>query len=173
MVLAKDILLVDGYNIIHAWDSLKIIAETDSLENARLKLLEEMSNLQGFYQNEVIVVFDAHKIKKGQRKKLRFHNIEVVYTKDNETADHYIERVAANRAKNAKIRVATSDGLEQIIILAQGATRVSAKELEEELQQVKEKNRKKYIEKTKINNNRLEGHLSEAVLNWMEKKRRE
>lgn len=171
--MAKDILVIDGYNIIYGWEELKEIAEKDSLENARIKLIEEMSNLQGYYHNEIIVVFDAHKVKKGSRKKYRHANIQVIYTKDTETADHYIERLVAQEAKNAKIRVATSDGLEQIIILGHGATRVSAQELAEEVQLVKEQNKKKYLEKPKVNNNRLEGHLNEKVLRWMEKKRRE
>ncbi|PKM93460.1 MAG: RNA-binding protein [Firmicutes bacterium HGW-Firmicutes-1] len=173
MILAKELLLVDGYNIIHAWDSLRVIVETDCLENARTKLIEEMSNLQGYYHNEVIIVFDAHKVKRGQRKNQKHHNVEVVYTKDAETADHYIERIASLRSKATKVRVATSDGLEQIIILAQGATRVSARELQEEVRSIKENIRKKYIENIRLNNNRLEGHLDVAVLEWMEKKRRE
>ncbi len=171
--MAKELLLVDGYNIIHAWDSLRVIAEADCLENARIKLIEEMSNLQGTNQNEIIIVFDAHKVKRGQRKSNKHYNVEVVYTKDTETADHYIERIAAIRAKEMNVRVATSDGLEQIIILAQGAIRVSAKELEAEVRFNKENIRKKYIETVKLNNNRLEGHLDDAVLAWMEKKRRE
>ncbi len=171
--MAKDILVIDGYNIIYGWEELKELAEKDSLENARLKLLEEMSNLQGYCHNEIIVVFDAHKVKKGVRKKYKHTNIQVIYTKDTETADHYIERLVAQKAKDAKIRVATSDGLEQIIILGHGATRVSAQELAEEVKLVKEQNKKKYLEKPKVNNNRLEGHLNEKVLRWMEKKRRE
>lgn len=173
MILADELLLVDGYNIIHAWDNLRSIVEKDCLENARTKLIEEMSNLQGYNHNEIIIVFDAHKVKRGQRKINKHYNVEVVYTKNSETADHYIERIAAIRAKEAKVRVATSDGLEQIIILAQGATRVSAKELEEEVRSIKENFTKKYIEKIRLNNNRLEGHLDDAVLEWMEKKRRE
>lgn len=172
IVLAKEILIVDGYNIIHAWQQLKTIAETDSLESARIKLIDEMANLQGFYQNEVIIVFDGHKVKGGHRKINRHNNVQVVYTKALETADYFIERTANSKAKEANVRVATSDGLEQITIFTQGATRVSARELEEELKNIKKEIRNKYIEQ-KNNNNRLEGHLNDDILKWMEQKRRE
>lgn len=173
ITLAKEILLVDGYNIIHAWTHLKTIVETDSLESARVKLIDEMANLQGYYQNEVIIVFDGHKVKDGHRKINQHNNVQVVYTKAFETADHFIERTTNKKAKNAKVRVATSDRLEQITILAQGATRVSARELYEELKNINKEIRVKYIEQNRINNNRLEGLLNDDILEWMEHKRRE
>ena len=170
--VTKEFMLVDGYNIIHAWGELKCIAEEDNLEEARNKLLEIMSNYQGYKKIEVIVVFDAHKVKGSTRKIYRYHNIDVVYTKEAETADHFIERIAHEIGRDYKVKVATSDGLEQIIILGKGATRVSARELHEEVKKMKKDIRKKYINKIEMNNNRLEGHLDKEVVKWMEMMRR-
>jgi predicted RNA-binding protein with PIN domain len=165
-------LLVDGYNIIHGWDNLKKIVENDSLENARLKLLDEMCNYQGYNNKEVIVVFDAHKVKGSTRSITKYNNIHVVYTKEAETADNYIEKVASNISTRYNVKVATSDGLEQTIILGKGATRLSARELFEEVQALKKDMRSKYIVKNEVKNNRLEGHLKQEVIDWMEKMRR-
>lgn len=168
----KEFLLVDGYNIIHAWNELKQIVEESSLEQARIKLLDIMANYQGYKKIVVIVVFDAHKVKGNTRKIFRYNNIDVVYTKEAETADHYIEKVAHELGKDFKIKVATSDGLEQTIILGKGATRLSARELELEVKQMNKQIRKKYIEKNEVKNNRLEGFLNSEVIKWMEKMRR-
>ncbi|MBR5372499.1 MAG: NYN domain-containing protein, partial [Oscillospiraceae bacterium] len=128
-------LLVDGYNIIFAWDSLKELARTD-LEHARVRLISMLQNYQGYRQCEVILVFDAYKIKGHGTEVEQTGNISVVYTKEAETADAYIERVSKTLLPENRVRVATSDGLEQLIILGNGAIRVSAREFEAEMRAV-------------------------------------
>lgn len=120
-------LLVDGYNIIFAWDELKEIAR-NSLEAARDRLIDILCNYQGFKQCELILVFDAYKVKGNTGSVEKIHNINVVYTKEAETADMYIEKTTHELGKKHRVRVATSDSLEQIIILGNGATRISANE---------------------------------------------
>ena len=128
-------LLVDGYNIIFGWDSLKELSK-DNLDLARNSLINTMCNYQGFKQCEVIVVFDAYKMKNPARTVEKIHNISVVYTKEAETADMYIEKVTHEIGKKHRVRVATSDNLEQIIILGNGAYRISASEFEKEVKAV-------------------------------------
>ncbi len=130
-------LLVDGYNIIFAWDELKAIAR-DSLDSARQRLIDILSNYQGFKKCRMIVVFDAYKVKGGKEHVTEEHGVSIVYTKEAETADMYIERVTHKLCKDARVRVATSDGLEQIIILGNGACRVSASEFRREIAQTEE-----------------------------------
>lgn len=124
----KPCLLVDGYNIIHAWPKLKEIADTD-LYNARNELINYMNNYQGFKNNLLILVFDAYRVKENPGKICKQDNIYVVYTKESETADSYIERVTHDLSKHYQITVATSDGMEQLIIMGNGARRMSAREL--------------------------------------------
>ena len=130
-------LLVDGYNIIFAWDELKAIAQ-GSLESARQRLIDILSNYQGFRKCRMIVVFDAYRVKGGKEHVTQEHGVSIVYTKEAETADMYIERVTHQLCKDARVRVATSDGLEQIIILGNGACRVSAEEFRREITQTEE-----------------------------------
>ncbi len=127
-----DYLLVDGYNVIHAWDSLKQYLP-DHLELARKQLSDRLCNYQGFRQCRVILVFDAYQVKGGREHVEQYHNIHIVYTKEAETADTYIERTTYELAKERRVRVVTSDGLEQRIILGNGACRVSAAEFEIEM----------------------------------------
>ena len=122
-------LLVDGYNIIFAWDELKEIADED-LDAARAELVKIMCNYQGYCGYEVIVVFDAYRVKGRHRDVERYYNINIVYTKESETADTYIERVSRELSRKHRVRVATSDGPEQMIIFGNGAMRISAAELE-------------------------------------------
>ena len=129
-------LLVDGYNIIFAWEELNELSK-DNLDAARGKLLDIMCNYQGFTQETVIVVFDAYKVKNGQRSIMQYNNISVVFTKEAETADMYIEKTVHKLAKNSRITVATSDGLEQMIIMGEGAVRMSARELREAIEKLK------------------------------------
>ena len=126
--------LVDGYNIIFAWEELKQTAR-DSLELARSQLIDRLRNYQGFRQCPVIVVFDAYKVKGNPGSVERFGDFSVVYTKEAETADMYIEKVTHELGRKHRVRVATSDGLEQIIILGHGALRVSAGSFQQEVQQ--------------------------------------
>ena len=129
-------LLVDGYNIIHAWDELKDMASTN-LEAARRMLMDILCNYQGFKKCIVILVFDAYRVKGNPGSVEHWNNIHVVYTKEAETADTYIERATYDLAKNHRVRVATSDNLEQLIILGHGAVRVSAREFREEIENAK------------------------------------
>ena len=121
----KEYLLVDGYNIIFAWDELAGRA-ADSLDIAREELIRRLCSYQGYSGCEVILVFDAYKVKKNPGTVEKFRNISVVYTKEAETADTYIERVSHELSKNHRVRVATSDGSEQMIILGSGALRIPA-----------------------------------------------
>lgn len=123
-----DYLLVDGYNIIFAWDELKKIA-AENLDAARGELARILCNFQGYTDWEIILVFDAYKIKGKHREVERHYNISIVYTKEAETADSFIERASHELAKTHRVRVATSDGAEQMIILGNGAMRMSAEEL--------------------------------------------
>ena len=131
----EDYLLVDGYNIIHAWDSLRAVARED-LDGARARLIDRLRNYQGWKKCKVIVVFDAYKVKGNPGSVEKAGEVYVVYTKEAETADMYIERTTYALAKEHRVRVATSDGLEQMIILGHGAVRMPAAELEFELNQV-------------------------------------
>ena len=126
-------LLVDGYNIIFAWEELKAVAQ-ESLDAARVLLTELLSNYQGYRGNRVILVFDAYKVKGGVEKIEKHNNITVVYTKEAETADAYIEKATYHLGKDNRVRVATSDGLVQVIILGHGALRVSASALRQEME---------------------------------------
>ena len=128
-------LLVDGYNIIFAWEELAELARTD-LDAARHRLIQILCNYQGYRRCELILVFDAYKVKGNPGSIERQHGIHVVYTKEAETADMYIEKVTHTLAKENRVRVATSDGLEQIIILGHGAVRVPARQFREEVEQV-------------------------------------
>lgn len=124
-------LLVDGYNVIFAWDNLNKLAES-SIDGARNALINILCNYQGYKKCEVIVVFDAYKVKGNHREIEKVNNITVVYTKEAETADMYIEKASLDLAKKHKVRVVTSDALEQVIILGNGALRVSSREFQAE-----------------------------------------
>ncbi|MDE6833476.1 MAG: TetM/TetW/TetO/TetS family tetracycline resistance ribosomal protection protein [Ruminococcus sp.] len=127
----KNYLLIDGYNIIFSWDELKTIAETN-LDTARSQLINMMCNYQGVTGYELILVFDAYRVKGKHREVEKYCNINIVYTNEAETADSYIEKVSHELSKNNRVRVATSDGLEQAIILGNGAMRISAREFHEQ-----------------------------------------
>lgn len=139
----KTFLLVDGYNVIFANDELKKTSG-DNLDLAREILTNRLCNYQGYAQCEVIIVFDAYKVKGGIGTVEKVGNINVVYTKESETADAYIEKVTHELAKKHRVRVATSDALEQIIILGNGALRLSASAFWEELENA-EKNIREFI----------------------------
>ena len=128
-------LLVDGYNIIFAWEELQTVAR-DSLDAARQLLMDLLSNYQGFRRCEVILVFDAYKVPRSLGEVVKYHNIYVVYTKEAETADAYIEKTTYELGKKHRVRVATSDGAEQLIILGHGALRLSASAFKAEVEQV-------------------------------------
>ena len=133
--IAPEYLLVDGYNIIFAWEELNALAR-DSLDAARHKLMDILCNYQGYQKCVLILVFDAYRVPGSPGSIQQYHNIHVVYTKEAETADMFIERVTHEIGKNRRVRVATSDGMEQIIILGHGALRVSARMFQEEVRTV-------------------------------------
>lgn len=135
---AENYLLVDGYNIIFAWEELKDLAKAN-LDAARGRLMDILCDYQGFTKCHLILVFDAYKVKGNPGEVGKYHNIHVVYTKEAETADMYIEKATKEIAPNHRVRVATSDGLEQLIIMGHGAMRVSAAEFYREVMDVKEK----------------------------------
>lgn len=130
-------LLVDGYNVIFSWDNLKKLADS-SIDGARNALINILCNYQGYKRCEVIVVFDAYKVKGNHREIEKVNNITVVYTKEAETADMYIEKASLDLAKKHKVRVVTSDELEQVIILGNGALRVSSREFQGEVKSAEE-----------------------------------
>lgn len=172
VILGREFLLVDGYNIIHAWNNLKSIAEY-SLESARLKLMDTLSNYQGFKNITVIVVFDGYLVKGNTGSINKYDDIFVVFTKEAETADRYIERTVNNLPREYMVRVATSDAVEQIIIMGKGAIRVSAREFEHEVKGIEKKIRTKYIENRPPKNNMLADNLDSETLEWFEKMRRQ
>ncbi len=138
-------LLVDGYNIIFAWEDLKELAKA-SIDGARGKLMDILCNYQGIRGCRLILVFDAYRVQGHDTELFDYHNIHVVYTKEAETADQYIEKFAYENGKKADITVATSDGLEQIIIRGQGCALLSARELKEEIQRASEEIRGTYMD---------------------------
>ena len=127
-----DYLLVDGYNVIFAWDELRRLAE-GSLDAARRRLMDILCNYAGYRRCVPILVFDAYKVRGGAREVERYHNLYVVYTREAETADMYIERATHELAKERRTRVVSSDGAEQVIVLGHGALRVSARAFAEEV----------------------------------------
>lgn len=129
-----EFLLVDGYNIIFAWEDLRELAQQD-LDAARTRLMDMLCNYAGFRRCQLILVFDAYRVRGNPGEVERYHNISVVYTKEAETADMYIEKATHRLAKNHRVRVATSDGLEQLIILGHGALRLSASSFREEVEE--------------------------------------
>lgn len=140
----KEYLLVDGYNIIFAWEDLKELSEIN-IEAARMKLMDILSNYQGYRKQTLILVFDAYKVPGNVGKVQKYHNIHVVYTKEAETADQYIEKTVQEIGKKYHVTVATSDALEQMIILGQGAQRISAKGLLEEILTVNQEIRREHL----------------------------
>ena len=130
-------LLVDGYNVIFSWEKLNKLSK-QSLDLARSQLADILCNYKGFCKCEVILVFDAYKVKGNRGEVEKYHNISIVYTKEAETADMYIEKVTHELAKTRRVRVVTSDNVEQLIILGGGALRVSAREFEKEVAEIEQ-----------------------------------
>ena len=161
-------LLVDGYNIIFAWEELNELAK-QSVDGARGKLMDILCNYQGMKKCEVILVFDAYRVQNHQTEILDYHNIHVVYTKEAETADQYIEKFAHQNASKYKITVATSDGIEQIIIRGQGCQLLSARELEAEVKAMETHIRTDYIEPGESRKTKLIDALNGQALQEIEK----
>jgi len=162
-------LLVDGYNIIFAWEELSELAKIN-IDSARDLLMDILCNYQGYKKVNLILVFDAYKVHGGQGAVLQYHNIHVVYTKEAETADQYIEKVTNELGKKHNVTVATSDRLEQMIVWGQGAKRLSANGLREEIEHInKEIKEKSEGLDQHSNGNSLLDYFSEEVLEAVKK----
>ena len=166
----KEYLLVDGYNIIFAWEDLNELSKIN-IESARNKLMDRLSNYQGYKKMTLILVFDAYKVKGNPGSIMKYHNIYVVYTKEAETADQYIEKTVHEIGRKYQVTVATSDALEQVIILGQGGNRLSAANLLEEVEEVEAEISKKVQKKTSKEKNYLFDHLDEEMADLMEEVR--
>lgn len=169
----RRILIVDGYNVINAWGSLKKKAE-DDLEQARETLISyilEYSKIKGY---EVYVVFDAYNVKGCDETHENHHGVNVIFTKENQTADSYIEMFISKLSKYDEVAVATSDYAEQQIVLGKGCTRISSRELIEGLNASKEEIRKSSLESVKKYNtmNRLENRIDSDIFDKLERIRR-
>ena len=154
--------LVDGYNVIFAWEELSDLAKV-SIAGAREKLQDIMCNYQGFRKCNLILVFDAYRVEGHEEEIVPYHNIHVVYTKEAETADSYIERTAHQIGRKYQVTVATSDGLEQIIIRGQGCAMMSARELKEEINRINQEIRRDYVEQFPGSKNYLFDYLPEDL----------
>jgi len=137
----KEFLIIDGYNVINAWSDLKVISE-GSLEEARNVLIDKMAEYQSYTGAQVIIVFDAYQVKSTKINKDKINNVEIVFTKKNQTADSYIEKKVEGLAKDKRniVKVVTSDLAEQQFILGSGGVRVLPRELEFQYGQMKKKN---------------------------------
>lgn len=155
----EDYLLVDGYNIIFAWADLKELAK-ENMDSARSKLLDYLSKYKSVRNCQIIVVFDAYRVQRHQEEIIEYDNIHIVYTREAQTADNFIERFAHDNRKKYNITVATSDGLEQIIIRGTGCAILSAGELKEEIDSANERVLLAYREKQPLNRNYLKDALS-------------
>lgn len=164
----KEYLLVDGYNIIFAWEDLKELAAVN-IDGAREKLMDILCNYQGFKKSTLILVFDACKVKGNPGSVETYHNIHVVYTKEAETADQYIEKTVHEIGRKYRVTVATSDQLEQVIILGQGGQRMSARELLEDVIEVSHQIRETARQKSSSEKNYLFDHLDEETATRMER----
>lgn len=164
----KEYLLVDGYNIIFAWEDLNELAAAN-IDGAREKLMDILCNYQGFKKCTLILVFDAYKVKGNPGSVETYHNIHVVYTKEAETADQYIEKTVHEIGRKYRVTVATSDQLEQVIILGQGGQRMSARELLEDVIEVSHQIRETARQKRSSEKNYLFDHLDEGTAARMER----
>ena len=160
-------LLVDGYNVIHAWEDLKELSK-DNFESARNKLMDILCNYQGYKKCTVILVFDAYKVEGCSVEVQKYHNIYVVYTKEAETADQYIEKVVHEIGRKYHVTVVTSDGIEQIVTLGQGGTLISAREFLQEVEIVRRQIQDDINERRDTSKNYLFHHLDEELASEME-----
>ena len=160
-------LLVDGYNVIFAWEDLKELAK-ENIEAARNKLMDVLCNYQGYKKCTLILVFDAYKVEGSWLEIQRYHNIHVVYTKEAETADQYIEKVVYEIGRKSHVTVATSDGIEQVITVGQGASLISARELEEEIKIMQKEIREEYLDRLPKGKNYLFDHMEPELADQME-----
>lgn len=165
----KEYLFIDGYNIINQWKTLRNYTET--IENSRNKLIEDLIEYKAYKGINVIVVFDAHLVKGSNEKKEIISGVEVVYTKEHETADSYIEKQIAKLGREEIVQVATSDNFIQQIVLARGGTRISAEEMFLEFNKTKEEIRRK-TDNIRHNTTKISNVLDSATLKKLENLRR-
>jgi predicted RNA-binding protein with PIN domain len=163
----EEFLLVDGYNIIYAWPELNELAD-DNMDGARMKLLEALSNYQGIRKSHIIVVFDAYRVQGHVEEVIQYHNIHMVYTREAQTADQYIEKFAYDNQKKYNITVATSDGLQQIIIRGAGSSLISARELKAEIESANERIKQEFEDRQGRERNYLINTLSREAKEQME-----
>lgn len=163
-------LLVDGYNVIFAWEDLKELAKVN-IEGARNKLMDVLCNYQGFKKCNLILVFDAYKVQGQELGVQKYHNIYVVYTKEAETADQYIEKVVHEIGRKYHVTVATSDNVEQVVTLGQGGKLLSARELRTEVEEVQRQIREEYLNRPQKGKNYLFDYLDEEISGQMEEVR--
>ena len=162
-----DFLLVDGYNVIFAWEDLRELAKVN-IEAARNKLTDILCNYQGFRKCTVILVFDAYKVDGYALEIQKYHNIHIVYTKEAETADQYIEKVVHHIGRKYHVTVVTSDGVEQVVTLGQGGTLISSREFREEVELVRRQIREEYESRRDRGKNYLFDHMDEKMQEDME-----
>jgi len=165
--IKEEYLLVDGYNIIYAWPELKELAD-ENIDSARMKLLDSLSKYQWIRQCQIIVVFDAYRVQGHNEEIIDYHNIHMVYTKEAQTADQYIERLAHDNKKKYNIAVATSDGLQQIIVRGAGCSLLSARELKTEIEEANRRMRQEFLEKKERDRNYLIDALTKETKEQME-----
>ena len=168
----EEYLLVDGYNIIFAWEDLKALA-AENIHAAQSKLMDVLCNYQGYKGCTLILVFDAYKVEGHKEEVIPYHNIHVVYTKEAETADQYIEKTVHKIGRQNQVTVATSDGLEQIIIMGQGAHRISAAGLKEEVDAASRQLREDWHAVRTSSRSYLLDHVSGEVADYIEKIRKD
>lgn len=156
----EEYLLVDGYNIIYAWPELKKLTD-ENMDAAKMKLLDSLSNYQSIRGCQIIVVFDAYRVEGHREEVIDYYNIHVVYTKEAQTADQYIEKFAHDNKKNYNITVATSDGLQQIIVRGEGCSLLSARELKAEIEASNERIKQEFEERNQKKPNFLADALSQ------------
>ncbi len=164
---AEEYLLVDGYNIIFAWEELKELAKVNIM-SARDRLMDIMSNYQGFRKMTLILVFDAYKVEGNPGSVSTYHNIYIVYTKEAETADQYIEKTVHRIGRKHNVTVATSDALEQVIILGQGGRRLSAQGLREEVELAMQELREEHLKESRSTRSYLFDNLPDELADYME-----
>lgn len=168
----KEYLILDGYNVINSWPKLKLLMN-ESLETARGELIEIMAEYRAFKGVDVIIVFDAYLVKGNMKKSEKLRGVEIVFTKEKETADSYIERLIVELSKNRRNRVSvvTNDWIEQQMVLGGGATRISVREMVLEFDQIKNKINKK-IEAPRKQKDTLSDRIDQSILEKLEKFRR-
>lgn len=165
-------LIVDGYNIINSWPELKKLGQI-GLEHSRDKLLELMEDYRAYKGIKVIIVFDAHMVKGSMEKHQKYGGTEVVFTKENETADAYIEKLADEMGKLYEIVVATSDWLIQQVVMGRGAARISSRELYLEVMRTKKGMRDKYQTRKSVEKHTIENRIDAKIYEELDKIRHE